>query len=226
MIVSFMENSKMKQISTTLAATLAFAALAAGCSSLERSRALGNPNTPATTIAQQVCSNCHGFDGNSISPNFPKLAEQSAEYLVAQLQEFKSHQERVDPPGFEYMWGISRSLTEEQIKGLAAYFAAQKSASPGPGNAKLTAEGKRIYDGGMPDKGVPPCGTCHGDHAQGSGQFPRLADQHADYVVKQLTVFQRTNERPAGVAMKAVTHSLTRENMEAVAAYLQQIPSK
>ena len=214
----------MKQTSLTL--TLALAALAAGCSSLERSRSLGNPNTPATTLAAQVCSNCHGIDGNSVSPNFPKLAEQTEEYLVAQLQEFRSHQARVDPPGYEYMWGISRSLTDNQIKGLAAYFAAQKPVSPRPGNPKLIEAGMKIFATGLPEQSVPPCSTCHGDRGQGNGQFPRLANQHADYVVKQLTVYQRTNERPEGAAMKAVTHSLTRENMQAVAAYLQQIPPK
>jgi len=216
----------MKQTSLTLALALAFVAIAAGCSSLERSRSLANPGTPAKTLAAQVCSNCHGIDGNSTSPNFPKLAGQQEEYLVAQLQEFRSHQARVDPPGFEYMWGITRSLTDDQIKGLASYFAAQKSVSPGPGNPKLLEKGKQIFDSGLPDQNVPPCATCHGDHGQGNGQFPRVANQHADYVIKQLTVYQRTNERPEGAAMKVVTHSLTRENMQAVAAYLQQIPPK
>ncbi len=216
----------MKQTSLTLALTLALAAVAAGCSSLDRSRALANPNTPAKTLAAQVCSNCHGIDGNSTSPNFPALAGQQEEYLVAQLREFRSHQQRIDPPGFEYMWGISRSLTDDQIKGLAAYFSAQKSVSPGPGNPQLVAKGKQIFDSGLPEQNVPPCATCHGDHGQGNGQFPHLANQHADYVVKQLTVYQRTNERPEGEAMKAVTPSLTRENMQAVAAYLQQMPPK
>lgn len=213
----------MKQ--TPLILALALVAIGAGCSSVERSRSLANPNTPAKTLAMQVCSNCHGIDGNSVSPNFPKLAAQQEEYFVAQLSQFKSHR-REDPEGFEYMWGISRSLTEDQIKGLAAYFAAQKSVPPGPSDPKLIAEGRNIFETGLPDKGVPPCSTCHGDHGQGNGQFPRVAYQHADYVVKQLAVFQRTDQRPDGVAMKAVTHSLSDQSMEAVAAYMQQMPSK
>src|ERR1035437_8289450 len=122
------------------------------------------------------------------------------------------------------MWGISRSLTDDQIKGLASYFAAQQSVSPGPGNPKLLEKGKQIFDSGLPEQNVPACGACHGDHGQGNGQFPRVANQHADYVIKQLAVYQRTNERPEGAAMKVVTHSLTRDNMQAVAAYLQEIP--
>ncbi len=213
----------MKRISLTLVLTLAV--IGAGCSSMERSRSLASPSTPAKTLAAQVCSNCHSIDGNSVSPNFPKLAEQQPDYIVAQLKGFRNHR-RADPEGFEYMWGISRSLTDDQIKGLAAYFAAQKSVSPGPGDPKLVAEGKNIFDKGLPAKGVPPCSTCHGDHGQGNGEFPRVAYQHSDYVIKQLTVFQRTNERPDGVAMKAITHSLSDQNMAAVAAYLQQMPSK
>lgn len=213
----------MKRISLTL--VLALAVIGAGCSSIERSRSLATPGTPAKTMAAQVCSNCHSIDGNSVSPNFPKLAEQQPDYIVAQLKGFRSHR-RADPEGFEYMWGISRSLTDDQIKGLAQYFAAQKSVSPGPGDPKLVAEGKNIFDNGLPPQGVPPCSTCHGDHGQGNGEFPRIAYQHADYVIKQLTVFQRTNERPDGVAMKAITHSLSDQNMAAVAAYLQQMPSK
>ena len=213
----------MKRISLTLALTLI--AIGAGCSSMERSRSLANPNTPAKTLAEQVCSNCHGLDGNSISPNFPRLAEQQQEYIVAQLNQFRNHR-REDPPGFIYMWGISRRLTDDQIKGLAAYFAAQKSVSPGPGNPKLIEEGKHIFDSGLPAQNVPPCSTCHGDHGQGNGQFPRVADQHADYAIKQLTVFQQTEQRPEGTAMKVVTHSLSHGNMRAVAAYLQQMPTK
>ncbi len=213
----------MKRTSLTL--VLALTVIGAGCSSIERSRSLATPSTPPQTLAAQVCSNCHSIDGNSVSPNFPKLAAQQPDYIVAQLKGFRSHR-RADPEGFEYMWGISRSLTDDQIKGLAAYFAAQKSVSPGPGDPKLVAEGKNIFDNGLPAKGVPPCSTCHGDHGQGNGEFPRIAYQHADYVIKQLTVFQRTNERPDGVAMKAITHSLSDQNMAAVAAYLQQMPSK
>ncbi len=210
---------------TSLILALVLVAAGAGCTSIERSRSLANPNTPAKTLAQQVCSNCHGIDGNSVSPNFPKLAAQPDEYIVDQLKYFRNHR-RADPEGFEYMWGISHHLTDDQIKGLAAYFSTQKSAPLEPGNPELIAEGRKIFDSGLPAQGVPPCSTCHGDHGQGNGQFPRVAYQHSDYVIKQLTVFQRTNQRPDGVAMKAITHSLSKENMEAVAAYLQQMPSK
>jgi cytochrome c553 len=206
-------------------AVVAVVAIGAGCSSIDRSRSLANPNTTAKALAAQVCSNCHEIDGNSTSPNFPRLAGQPEEYLVAQLNEFRNHR-RSDPAGFEYMWGISRSLTDDQIKGLAAYFSAQTPFSPGPGNQNLVADGKQIFDAGAATQGVPPCSTCHGDRGQGNGQFPRIANQHSDYVIKQLSVFQRTDQRPDGAAMKVITHPLTDKQMEAVAAYLQEMPSK
>ena len=197
------------------------AVAAAACSNLPRSRDLGNPEVSGTTLARQVCSNCHGVTGDSLSPNMPKLAAQQREYLVAQLRSFRSHS-RQDPAGFEYMWGISRSLADKQIDELADYYAGQQptrvaSVAPSPESDR----GHALFTGGAPDHGVPPCATCHGDHAQGNGKFPRLAGQHADYIVKQLTIFQRTDERPEGAVMKTVAHALTRADIEAAAVYLQ-----
>jgi len=203
----------------------AIAAIAAGCGSLQRSRALNDPAVSAPDIAQQVCSNCHGIDGNSVSPNFPRLAAQQPAYLVAQLTGFRTHH-RSDPAGFEYMWGLSRHLSDAQIQGLADYFAGQKATPNKPGDAVLAARGEEVFKHGVPAKDIPPCQSCHGPEGQGNGTFPRLAGQHADYVEKQLMVFQRTNERPEGAVMKTVAHLLTRDNMVAVANYVQGLAPK
>jgi cytochrome c553 len=174
-------------------------------------------------MAQQVCSNCHGMTGNSVSPNFPNLAGQTEPYFVAQLSGFKN-QGRRDPAGFEYMWGLSRSLTDEQIKGLAAYYASQSPmALRGEGTPERLEAGKGIFTNGVTDKGVPACVTCHGAEGKGNATFPRLAGQHADYLVKQLVVFQRTDERPEGSIMKTVAHELTQQNIDDVANYLQSV---
>ena len=159
-----------------------------------------------------------------MSPNFPNLAGQVEAYVVAQLKEFKSHS-RQDPAGFEYMWGLSRSLTEDQITGLAAYYARQPAARQSvEGDPTRLAPGQSIFSSGVADKGVPACASCHGDRGQGSAKFPRIAGQHADYLVKQLIVFQRTDERPEGSIMKTVAHELTGQNILDVAAYLQALP--
>ena len=209
----------------TLALVVAASALATGCANPERSRDLSNPAVSATTMAQQVCSNCHGMTGTAESPNFPNLAAQTEPYFVAQLSGFRSRARR-DPPGFEYMWGLSRSLSDEQIKGLAAYYAGQ---TPIPqrieGDSTRFEAGKALFVSGVADKGVPACSTCHGAEGKGNETFPRLAGQHADYLMKQLLVFQRTDERPEGSIMKTVAHDLTAQNIQDVAAYLQAMPS-
>jgi cytochrome c553 len=206
---------------STLALLVAAVSLSAGCTNPTRSRDLANPNVAATTLAQQVCSNCHGLTGNATSPNFPNLAGQVETYFISQLNSFKRHG-RQDPAGFEYMWGLSRSLTDEQIKGLAAYFAAQKPArQPIEGAAAQMVAGKAIFESGVSTKNVPACSSCHGAEGQGNPPFPRIAGQHADYLVKQLIVFQRTEERPEASIMKNVAHELTRQDIEDVAAYVQ-----
>src|SRR5690349_13414424 len=92
--------------------------LATACANTPRSRDTANPDVSGQTLAQQVCSNCHGVTGNSVSPNFPNLAAQQPAYLIAQLEGFRG-QSRRDPAGFEYMWGLSRHLSDGQIRQLA-----------------------------------------------------------------------------------------------------------
>lgn len=203
--------------------TLAFATLViGGCSNLERSRDIGNPQVQGKTLAMQVCSNCHGMDGNSINPNFPKLAGQQPDYLVAQLKYFRGHN-RADPEGSEYMWGIARKLTDEQISGLAAYFSERKDAPNVAGDPALVATGKAIYENGIPKEEVAACAGCHGQAGKGSGTFPRLAGQHKDYMIKQLYVLSQTNQRPAGAMMTSLVHGLTPRDMVAVTTYLQGV---
>lgn len=198
----------------------------AGCANLQRSRDTANPNVSGDTLALQVCSNCHGPTGNSISPNFPNLAAQQATYIVAQLHEFKGHS-REDPAGFEYMWGLSHNLTDKQIQELAMHFAGLKlERQRVEGRPERIAAGKAIFTSGIPAKGVPPCATCHGPEGLGNAVAPRIAGQHVAYLIKQLEVFQRTNQRPQAILMKPVAHELTRQNIENVAAYLQAMPNQ
>jgi cytochrome c553 len=196
--------------------------LCAACSSPERSRTLGDPNVSGKTIALQVCSTCHGAIGMSVSPGFPNLAGQQATYVVSQLKSFRS-QRRSDTKGHEYMWGMSSALTDEQIVALGDYYAAQRSAAKSPTSASTRNAGQAIYEKGIAASGTAACITCHGAHAEGNAQFPRLAGQHADYLVKQLQVFSGTDTRPDGVAMKAVAHSLTSQEMKDVAAYMESL---
>jgi cytochrome c553 len=201
---------------------VALVAALAGCSA-ERSRNLDNPQVSANTIALQVCSNCHGAKGVAESPGFPNLAGQVPDYLEAQLKSFKHH-ERATPAGATYMWGLSSHLTDAQISGLAAYFAAQPPATGKLKDAQLFEQGRQIYNAGIAANGTPACAACHGPKGEGMATFPRLAGQHADYTLKQLMVYQSTDARPSGAIMKGIAHGLTRQNMESLAVYLQAVP--
>ena len=171
----------------------------------------------ATELATGVCSACHGPQGHSISPVFPNLAGQQSAYIVLQLNAFRGH-ERGDPNARAYMWGMASQLSDATIKGLADYYAAQKPAPGEPGDPTLIAEGAKIFKNGIAANGVPACASCHGSDAQGNGAFPRLAGQHADYLIAQLEGF-KSGTRANAPIMNNVAHSMTREQIRAAATY-------
>ncbi|OMG71593.1 c-type cytochrome [Burkholderia ubonensis] len=209
---------------TKMAHLVSLAMLLAGsaCHDLERSRQVDNPAVAGKTIALQVCSNCHGATGVSVSPMFPKLAGQRKEYLVDQLTDFKHHA-RADPNAKRYMWGFTH-LTDAQIDELATYFSSQSATLGDAGDLALITAGKAIFEAGLPDKGVAACIGCHGQHGEGVERFPRLAGQHADYVLKQLRVFRETDTRPRGAVMKDVCSNMSEHDMRAVAAFVEAFP--
>jgi cytochrome c553 len=174
----------------------------------------------AKRVAIGTCAACHGPQGHSFSAKFPVLADQHANYLVSQLQAFKS-QTRGDPDALGYMWGMAAPLDDSLISGLADYYSHQ-SALPGPaGDPRLIARGKTLYQDGDSAEGIPPCAVCHGPTAAGTDTYPRLAGQHVQYLMKQLRSFQN-NMRNVAV-MHGVATGLKRADMEAVASYLQSL---
>ena len=168
----------------------------------------------------ETCGTCHGVNGRSVSPTFPNLAAQQAPYIEAQLKAFKD-QSRADPDAQAYMWGMASQLSDTTITALAGYFAAQPAAPSRGGNSALIAQGKRLFEEGVPARQIPPCASCHGAHAEGMAVFPRLAGQHAPYLFKQLLVIQSVL-RTAPV-MHGVIKDLTKDQMQAVVAYLESI---
>jgi len=196
--------------------------LLAGCANLDRSRNLAESRVPPEVTARQVCADCHGADGVSTSPNFPRLAGQPADYLVSQLKNFRS-KNRSDPAGYEYMWGLTRHLSDAQIAGLAAYFSRQAPQANRAAALSLVPTGKQIFEQGIAAKQTPACQVCHGQNAEGVAIIPRLAQQHQDYLRKQLRVFSTTEQRP-DTPMKEVAHNLDEAEIEAVSAYLQGLP--
>ncbi|SFV80699.1 Cytochrome c4 [hydrothermal vent metagenome] len=176
-----------------------------------------------------TCIGCHGVNGNSVVPSFPKLAGQSEAYLLKQLRDFKSGA-RVDA----MMAGMVAPLTDTDMANLSAYYAAQTVTQ---GVAKKDANialGEKIYRGGKKDTGVTACIACHGPQGKGipSAGFPALSSQHATYVATQLKAFRqdsinaqtgdsqpsRTNDYEG--MMINFTKSLTNAEIDAVSEYI------
>ncbi|HXZ48017.1 MAG TPA: c-type cytochrome [Usitatibacter sp.] len=171
----------------------------------------------ATELTTGVCSACHGPNGHSISPVFPNLAGQQADYIVLQLEAFRGRM-RGDPNAQAYMWGMASQLSDATIKSLADYYAAQKPAAGMAGDPALMAEGRMIYTEGMPKEGVPPCASCHQPGAEGNAAFPRLAGQHVEYLIAQLEGF-KSGVRANAPIMSNVVKTMSEEQMRAAATY-------
>ena len=147
--------------------------------------------------------------------------EDPTNYLAAQLKAFHS-QTRGDPDAIGYMWGMAGQLDDGTISALAAYYATQKPDVSVVVSPATVARGREIYEHGVPAQGVPACSTCHGPDAHGMADFPRLAGQHSQYILKQLSSFQ-SNMRNVAV-MHGVAQNLQLQEMQSVAAYLQAQP--
>jgi len=174
----------------------------------------------ARKLATEVCASCHGPRGESVSPAFPRLAAQQADYLEGQLKAFRDRT-RADPMAQAYMWGMTAQLNDGTIKSLAVYYAGQKPVAGKAADSKVVQQGQAIYQGGIPSANVQACVTCHGKNAEGNASFPRLAGQHSEYLLKQLVLFKSSlREGSNAPIMHAITTGISFEQMEAVSAYL------
>jgi cytochrome c553 len=165
-----------------------------------------------------TCAGCHGADGNSVNPEWPKLAGQHAKYLVKQLTEFKDGG-RTNA----MMAPMVANLSDQDREDLAAYFAGQ-STQPGAADEALVELGEKLYRGGNANSGVAACIGCHGPRGNGNpaANFPSLSGQHAKYVENQLNAFkkgERTND--AGKMMRSIAAKMSEDEIRAVASYVQ-----
>jgi cytochrome c553 len=162
-----------------------------------------------------VCAACHGADGNSAIAANPKLSQQHTQYLVKQLQEFKSGKRNN-----AIMTGFASMLTDEDMKNIA-YWVASKPAKAGAASDKvLVALGERIYRGGIADRQIAACAGCHSPNGAGiPAQYPRLSGQHADYTASQLKMF-RDGSRANSNQMTQVAAKLNDLEIKAVADYI------
>lgn len=165
-----------------------------------------------------TCVACHGADGNSVNPDWPKLAGMGEAYLLKQLMDFrgdKRHEASMTPMA-------KMIASDSDAADLAAFFASQKTKS-GTAKEDQVAAGKAIYKGGVLSSGVAACAGCHGPSGLGNpaAKFPKLSGQHAKYIVNQLKAFKagkRNND--TGKMMRNVALKMTDAEMEAVSQYI------
>jgi cytochrome c553 len=172
-------------------------------------------------IAGQVCAACHAADGNSVAATNPKIAGQFAEYLHKQLVDFKPQAGKKPARESAIMTPMVASLSDEDIQGLAAYYAGQKLRPAAAVDKDLAALGQKIWRGGIAASNVPACSGCHGPAGAGiPAQYPRLSGQFAEYIAAQLKGFKegaRAND--ANGVMRGVTARMTEREIQAVAQY-------
>jgi cytochrome c553 len=176
----------------------------------------------AKTIAATVCAACHGEDGNSLVPMFPKIAGLQESYIVKQLRDFKDGRRKSD-----IMAPVVAALKPEDFLALATYFSVQQMKPGEAADKKLADLGKLVFFDGNEDSGLPACIGCH--QAKGAGHliYPRIGGQHATYVTQQLKSFA-AGDRSNDVSrfMRVVAKRMTEEEIDAVAAYLADLGAK
>ena len=165
-----------------------------------------------------TCVACHGVDGNSVNPEWPSIAGQHSPYIVKQLKAFKSGA-RQNP----LMSPMAAGLSDADMEDLAAYYSTQ-TANGLEADASKVSLGQRLYRGGDAQKGIAACGACHGPsgHGNPTAQYPSIKGQHATYVEAQLKAYRSgTRQTDQNQMMRGVAHSMSDEDIAAVAAYVQ-----
>jgi cytochrome c553 len=191
------------------------ACLLAGQAAAATPALVGNPQAgQAKTV---VCGACHGADGNSLAPTFPKLAGQHEKYLLKQLHDVKSGARVI-----AVMAGQLDALTEQDLADIAAYYAAQ-TTTPGAAKEELIALGESIYRAGIRERGIAACAACHSPTGAGNGpaKFPVLSGQHAEYLASSLRAWRSEERKNDGDTriMRDVAAHLTDKELDAVASY-------
>jgi len=181
----------------------------------------GDPVLGQTKAA--TCAACHGADGNSLIPMYPKLAGQGAGYIAKQLANFKSGASSESGRVNALMNGMSAGLSEKDMADLGAFYSSQKISK---GNGKTNELGKKLYFGGDSERGISACVTCHIANGKGASQakFPAIANQHVDYLTGQLQMFrsgERANDNNSMMRKTAV--KLTDVDIKALAEFISSL---
>lgn len=171
----------------------------------------------AKEIVTGNCSLCHGMEGESASPVYPRLAAQHPEYIAKQLKDFRDGRRKGT------MNAMAADLKDDEIAALAAYFAAKPSKAARPGDPDFVGVGKYIYHQGNKFSGVPSCASCHGPKGYGTDQLPRVAGQGAQYLETQLKEFNQRARTNDNAVMHTIASKLTELETAAVSRYISAL---
>ncbi len=192
--------------------------LTVACTNFAIAATAGNDQVGGRLAAS--CAACHGPNGNSSVPIYPKLAGQNQKYFIQQMQAFIEGEKgpRYNP----IMQSQAMNLSPEQIKDLAAYYTKQK-VKIGQTKSEYLKLGKEIYQAGIRSEKIPACAACHGPAGKGNAEaaFPFVSGQHADYVLQQLEAY-KNGSRKSGMnhIMTMIAKQMSKSQMEAVASYI------
>jgi cytochrome c553 len=172
-----------------------------------------------------MCAACHGADGNSLVPMYPKLAGQSAPYLVKQLTEFKLGMTSGGKAGRvnAIMGGMAMALTAQDMADISAFYAKQEVTD---GNGIANTKGEKLYLGGHAERKITACAGCHGPSGKGMSNagFPALAGQNAEYLKIQLHAFRNGSRyNDLNGMMRGVAANLTDEDITALSQYASSL---
>lgn len=196
-----------------LAAAMCASAFAADTKS--EAKAAFKPDVAKGQTLAATCLACHTADGSRGSPANPILQGQHPEYIVKQLQEFKSGKRKN-----AIMMGMVAALSEEDMQHLAAFYGAKKAKSGFAKSKDTLALGEKIYRGGILERQVPACAGCHSPTGSGiPAQYPRIGSQHGDYTEAQLVAF-RSGARGNNAQMVAIAGKMNDREIKAVADYI------
>lgn len=216
------QDAQPETAAPAAAATAAAPATAAAAPVAEA--ALKPGDATAGQAKSAVCGACHGMDGNSADPQYPKLAGQSEQYIARQLTDFKSAK-RQNP----IMMGMAAPLSEQDMHDLGAYFAS-KTALPGVADQALVEHGQTLFRQGDATRGIPACMACHSIDGRGNpgAMYPQLASQHAQYIEATLKAWHdgtTWGDDARAQIMPAIAKQLNADDIAALASYIEGLHS-
>ena len=196
------------------------AALMMGWTQVASAQLVGDAERGKELVA--TCAACHGADGNSPAPAFPKLAGLGEKYLLKQMQDIRDGARPVPT-----MAGQVDGKTDQELADMAAFYDSQVR-SGAQADPALVELGERVYRAGIAERNVAACTACHSPNGKGNAPagFPGLAGQHADYIAAQLKAYRKGYQDESGrtndgdtMIMRSNAFGLSDMEIEAVASY-------